>query len=438
MRLIHKIKISWLNLLDNTLFKRLITVLSLDILVKASSFLLLPVYLLLMSQENYGVFNYVLSIAYSFSVILNLGLFIPQSKLYHDFKEGSDRKIFLFNINFLLWAGLLFIVLPVYLLKLDYIAVKLLFGNPINYDKYRFWILTITITSLFSYMLTNYLYTSERIRVISRYNLCRVLVINLVSIGALYLFRDSDSVNIRLMANAGCELVLLMIFFFHYAREMMPKISSSLIMRSLKMGLPIMLANFFSIVINFGDKFFLEKKVGYSELSIYYLGIACAGVISIISASLQNVWLPIFFKEKDLEANLRKTKKLMLRLVLVLTGLSGLIMLGVYICLLWKIFPQNYFAVLKVLPLLLAGQIAVSLAVLYSNYLTYFERTTLFLWAGLGISALSILLNMVLIPKFSLYGAAFTLLVANSAYLLVYYLITTVLKNKKIATQKAD
>lgn len=199
-----------------------------------------------------------------------------------------------------------------------------------------------------------------------------------------------------------------------------------------------MLANFFSIVINFGDKFFLEKKVGYSELSIYYLGIACAGVISIISASLQNVWLPIFFKEKDLEANLRKTKKLMLRLVLVLTGLSGLIMLGVYICLLWKIFPQNYFAVLKVLPLLLAGQIAVSLAVLYSNYLTYFERTTLFLWAGLGISALSILLNMVLIPKFSLYGAAFTLLVANSAYLLVYYLITTVLKNKKIATQKAD
>ena len=47
-----------------------------DILVKASAIILLPIYLHLMTQEEYGVFNYVLSITYSFSVLLNLGLYI--------------------------------------------------------------------------------------------------------------------------------------------------------------------------------------------------------------------------------------------------------------------------------------------------------------------------------------------------------------------------
>src|SRR5947209_8652664 len=96
----------------NFFYKRLITVLSLDILVKASSFILLPIYLRLMTQNEYGVYNYILSIVYSFSVFLNLGLFIPQSKLYHDYSDMKQRGYLFYNVNMMLLAGIVILVIP--------------------------------------------------------------------------------------------------------------------------------------------------------------------------------------------------------------------------------------------------------------------------------------------------------------------------------------
>src|SRR5580704_8329939 len=105
---------AWKKLKTNVLLRRLLTVVSLDILVKASSLLLLPVYLRLMTQDEYGIFNYILSIAYSFSVLLNLGLYIPQSKLYHDFPDLQDKGKLIYTINVLLLGSLFFLVLPIY------------------------------------------------------------------------------------------------------------------------------------------------------------------------------------------------------------------------------------------------------------------------------------------------------------------------------------
>lgn len=423
---------------ENVLLKRLLAVLSLDILVKASAFILLPLYLRLMTQDEYGVFNYLLSIAYSFATILNLGLFIAQSKLYHDFTDFEKKKKLLFNINILLLAGLSIIILPVYAFRLDYAAIGFLFRNPIDYDRYRLWILLVTVTSLFSYMLTNFLYTAEKIRTISTYNLLRVICVNGISILILALTKEIDSITVRFAATASVELVLLLIFYGAYIRQMTPIINIQLMIRSLKLGLPIMLAGLFSIIINFGDKFFLEKKVEYQKLSVYYLAFACASIISIISNSLQNVWLPLFLKEKDLLANIKKTNKMVMQLVLVLIALSIAIILVVYCCLALSIIPGSYAEVIYVLPLMLAGQIVICLALLYSNYLTYFERTSVVLWAGLLVSAGSIGLNMLLIPVWEIYGAAITILFSNTCYLAIYYLIIRFYQKRHLTIAKTE
>src|SRR5690242_14201543 len=114
------------------LLRRLLTVLSLDILVKASAVILLPLYLRLMQQEGYGVFNYILSIVYSFATVLNLGLYVPQSKIYHDYHDAASKGKLLFNINVLMAAGLLVIIVPAYLFKLDYAAIHFLFKNAVD------------------------------------------------------------------------------------------------------------------------------------------------------------------------------------------------------------------------------------------------------------------------------------------------------------------
>src|SRR6188472_933392 len=86
------------NLKKHGLISRFFSVLSIDILVKASGFLLLPFFLRLMSQSEFGLYNYILSIVQTFSLVLNLGLYIPQSKLYHTYKSQDQRGQLLFTI----------------------------------------------------------------------------------------------------------------------------------------------------------------------------------------------------------------------------------------------------------------------------------------------------------------------------------------------------
>ena len=422
----------WRKFKDNLLLRRLLTVLSLDVLVKASAFILFPLYLRLMTQSEYGAFNYILSIVYAFSVLLNLGLYIPQSKLYHDHADSQTRGKLLYNINLLLVVALLVIVLPVYLFGWDYRAVKLLFQNSVNYSRYRWLILLMTLTALFSYMLTNFFYTAEKIDLIKKFNLLRVIGINVIGLLALYLIKKRDSLEVRFIAISVVELLLILCFYGVYLKPMIRTVDRRIIIKSLKMGLPIMLSTIFSIVINYGDKFFLEKYAGYKQLSIYYLAFSFSSIISLISMSLQNVWLPLFFKEKDLQKNIAKTTKMIFRLTLGLIGLSVLILAGVAVFLWIGIIPRNYQEVLYLLPLLLISQILVCLAILYSNYLFYFEKTSLVLASGLVISLVSTGLNMNLISRYGVYGAAFTILVSNGLYLSIYYYFFRFYKKKHL------
>jgi O-antigen/teichoic acid export membrane protein len=417
------------SLLDHQLLRRLLTVLSLDVLVKASSIVLLPIYLRLMTQEQYGLFSYILSISYAVSALLNLGLYVPQSKLYHEDRDPGRRGKLIFSIHMLLLAGLLLLVVPVYLFDGDARVVRLLFRNPFPYDRYRPWILLLILSSLFAYMLTNFFYTAEKIHRIKRYSLWRIIGVNGVSILALYLLRSQDPIRLRLIAIGCTELTLLALFYGDYLRESVQAIDRQLLIKCLRLGLPMMLSAVFNIIINFGDKFFLEKNVDYKILSVYYLATACAGVVSLFSNSLQNVWLPLFFQEKDLAQNLRKTNKLVGRLSWGLSALSLGIVIAVWCCLRTNLIPQRYAEIVYVLPLLLAGQVVICLALLYSNYLVYFDRTSLILWSGLAVSLTSSLLNMVLVPAWQIYGAAVTLLIANSVYLVLYYYLAMYYKN---------
>src|ERR1700748_231661 len=168
---------------DNLLFNRLVAVLSIDIFVKLSGIILLPIYLRLMTQDEYGLYGYLLSIIMTFSLVLNFGLYIPISKFYHDFEEKTEKGILLFTIASLLLTILALGLIPIYYFGWDYYIVNVLFHNPINYEAYRIPVLISVLASIFNFMLTNFFYTSEKIKQLRNYNICRIIGINVFSVG---------------------------------------------------------------------------------------------------------------------------------------------------------------------------------------------------------------------------------------------------------------
>jgi len=408
---------------QNILIRRMFAVLGIDILVKLSGIILLPVYLRLMSQEEYGLYAYLISIILTFSLVLNFGLYIPLSKFYHDYQTSNDKGKLLFTLFTLLGGILVCTLFPFYYLRLDYQLVNILFRNAFNYEGYRVIVLLSVIVSVCNFMLTNFFFISERINHVKKYNVWRIILINGSSMLLLFYFSTADAVKLRLEATYISELVVFLGFSFFLIKEVVFHFDKKLVRRSLKLGLPVMLSSGFGIVINFSDKFFLEKYVSLADLSTYYLAASCASVIPLIFTSFQNAWLPLFLKEKDLQRNVAKTKKLMPQLALVFVVISVLIYLFVVGLFLLNIFTHKYYQTIFVLPILLITQIIAALVPLYTNYLVYFEKTHIASFTGIVISFAAIGLSLLLIPRYGLYGAALVSLTCNICYFVIYYFI---------------
>jgi len=203
----------------NVLVKNYAKVFSVDILVKLSNFILLPVYLKLMTQDAYGLYTYLLAIISVFALVMNFGLYIAQSKLYQDFQDEEERGSLLFTINVMLASFLSVCLLITYFTGLDYHLVAFLFKNKIDYSSYRNSIFLAITVSVYSFMLFNYFLTSQSIKHVQLYNFLRLIFINGIVIALLYFYK-ADSVMIRLKYTYLLELSFLFLFGPFYIKAM--------------------------------------------------------------------------------------------------------------------------------------------------------------------------------------------------------------------------
>lgn len=403
----------------NTSFIRMVTILSMDILTRLSNIILLPVYLRLMSQEEYGLYNYILSIVTTFSVVLNFGLYVSQTKYYSDMHDSEKRKVVLFNIFFLLTGLLALVMVAAYIFGFDYDLVRLLFKDDIHYATLRLPLLLAVVVSVYIVILANYFVTSEKITLFRKYNLFRLIVVNVVVLAALYLSRG-EKIHVRLLYTYLAELAVLIAFSVYYLRDMLPSIDGKLMTKYLKLGLPVMFSAIWGMISNYSDKFFLEKNGSAKDLSYYYLAFSIANVLYMICLAVQNSWLPTFLREKNLEVNMRQTKKLITRLALGLLLLAVLLMGAFFLALQWKIIAPKYWPALPVLPFLLIAQILNGIVLLYSNYMIYFEKTHLSLFIGMVTSVIGLIISYFLVPRWGTYGAVAAYLTVQFAYLGLY------------------
>jgi O-antigen/teichoic acid export membrane protein len=398
---------------------RMLTILSVDILTRLSNIILLPVYLRLMSQEEYGLYNYILSIITTFSIVLNFGLYVSQTKYYSDAHESEHRKVVLFNIVVLLSTLLAIFILIAYSFGFDYKLVALLFKNDIGYPRFRWAMLLAVLVSVYTVILSNYFVTSEKIRLFRKYNLFRLLLVNAAVVLCLYFLRG-NKIHIRLTYTYLCELLVLAAFFVYYVRDMLPMLDRKVIINSLRLGLPVMFAAVWGLISNYSDKFFLEKDGTAKDLSYYYLAFSIANVLYMICLAVQNSWLPTFLREKDLHANVRMTKRMLIRLSGGLLILAVFLMIAFYLALRLKIIAAKYDPALPILPFLLVAQILNGIVLLSSNYMIYFEKTHWSLFIGIATSITGLATSYFLIPRWGAMGAVTAYLSVQLTYLGLY------------------
>lgn len=418
-------------------FRRFISLFSTDVLVRGANFLLIPLFLYLMTRDEFGVYGYLYSFAMAMSLVFTFGFHASVPKLYADTKDDKQAQgSMLFTLSLTLIVGLVLIFSLISLTGIDEYFFGLINRNEemknFSYDTYRPYLLVAMASMVLSNLLTYYFVASEKIKNIQAFNLIRFFFANGLAILLLYTAPDADAALLRLSVTYIVELLLCCVFLFFLCKNFTFKFSKYYLYKGLKIGLPLSFVALLNAITNFGDKHFVMIYCGAGVVGVYNLASLLATIPVIVYQSFNFIWLPSFLQEKNLILLKKKTDRNGLRIFILLLLLSVLIYIGAFFLLQWGVFPENYSLIMQILPPLLLSQIFASLNLFFFNYFTYFEKNYLTILTSIVINSLSYLLFSLTASRFGYIGVAYSLLLSNFTLFVIYYILTSYYVKKGI------
>lgn len=411
-------------------FKRFISLFSTDVLVRGANFLLIPVFLQLMTRDEFGIYGYLYSFAMAMSLVFTLGFHASVPKLFADTKQNpKEQGSMLFTLSLTLISTLIVLFSLISITGVDEVFFGLVNRNEevknFDYSTYRIYLLVAMCSMVLSNLLTYYFVAAEKIKNIQAFNLIRFFLANGLALVLLYTAKDADAALIRLSATYLVELALCLLFSIFLCKNFTLKFSRYYLLKGLKIGLPLSLVALMNAITNFGDKHFVMLYCGAAIVGVYNLASLFATIPVIVYQSFNFIWLPSFLQEKNLMILKKKTNKNGIRIFLLLLLLSFFIYIGAWVLLRLGIFPENYSLIMEILPPLLLAQIFASLNLFYFNYFTYFEKNYITILTSIVVNGLGYLLFSLTASHFGYLGVAYSLLIANFTLFLIYYFLSS-------------
>lgn len=415
---------------SNLVARRFVRIFRVDVLVRASNILLLPLYLRLMTQEEYGLYGYLAGIIAAVGTVLNLGLYVPQIKFFSS-STGKDAGTLSFTLNVMALGAVVLFVMLALKTNFDRILFMRLFGHDLDYEMYRWFIYLTLFTNVFGMMLYSYYMAAEEIHTVQIQNTLRLFLVHLVVVAMLYLDFEPH-VYTRIKYAGLAEFLVLCLFLKQFLGRMEWHFDWAIARRSLWLGLPIMGGGIIQIFYTLSDRYFLIRHFDLRLLGIYNLALAIASIVTFINISFQSVYAPLFFQEKDYFAGYAKFRRIILYAIVGYSVCGFGLMVLTYMLLRTSVIKMDYQDILYVLPLLIIANIISAIGQLYTNYTTYHEETYIGLGIGVAAGGLIVCLNAFIVPALNVYGAALSSLAAATFTLVC--MICYVTHKMRIAT----
>jgi len=363
----------------------------------------------LFSPESYGQLAYCYVFISFMAVILPFGL---DAAFMNYYVRGNDKSAYLKNalfmistlaISFVLIASLLTEHLAPLLIRQDsgkllFISLGILFFDIINNQGLLY--LRAEGRALFSVILQN-------IEILVKLSLLLLLVSTL-----------STDIQYILWANLGSSGLIFIIFLF----ILLPRIkgahiSKAVLKELLIFGFPFLISGLLDRTIELADRRMLGYYLGDNATGLYVASYTVAVLMRLLVYSFNSGWQPYFLGKIDEEGGRAELGKIYSRtgIILVFAWFIASIWLPVLIKI--PIFGKyllhpSYWEGIKIIPIIMAAYVAMGLYFLQLPSLYYYKKTALNA-VFIGAAALvNIILNIILIPKLGITGAALATLVA--------------------------
>jgi O-antigen/teichoic acid export membrane protein len=378
-----------------------------DALTRVVGFLLIPFYTHYLSPENYGVLDLLELTSYVAGIVLALGISEAVSRFYFEYDNRQEQEKVVSTALMATWAACL-IGLP--LLWLGAKAVSQLVLQTRDYFHLFQLVFVVTIINLSNEIPLTWLRIRQQSVLFTVYSFCvatSCLVLNIICLVHFKMGLEGIFYS-NIIANSAGGLFLLV----YMLRRMKLMFSLACFLAMLRYGVPLIGGWFGSFILHFADRFVLQRLATLSELGIYALAYKFGFLLNIILlAPFRRTWGPKQFevaKEKDgaQTFSLVFTYYCFLQVFLTL-DIAVLIKDAIFV------FADAKFhtAYMYVALLLVAYNFYGAYSFLQFGILQQ-KKTKYLAFCTLSAGALNIAANILLVPEYGAWGAAWATVIS--------------------------
>lgn len=394
--------------------------------VKGLNFVTIPIFARLLSTTDYGLYNTYL--AYEGIFFSLIGLALQMSLKNAKYRYGDKYEEYVSSI-----------VLFEVILMVVWIAVILVSYKPLSYlmgyEKVILLLLVVHCTS--SSILTLYNihlslnYSYKKYLIVTGAN--AVLNIGTSIILILTIFNDERFLGRVLGTVLPLVGVTAIICFFFWKRHK-PTIKKKYWRFGLFYSMPLIPHAISQVLLNQFDRIMIKEMVGASYAGIYSFAYNIFMIISVVMISLDNVWSPWFYE------NYQKGYKKAIKIRSV-QYVKGMLLLTLLIMLISPELVQllgtadYYEAIYCVIPICAGGFFMFIYTI--PAQVEYYMGKTYYIAFGTACAAfIKILLNLLFIPRYGYFSAAYTTEFAFILYAIFHFLISKKLDGTNLFDNK--
>jgi O-antigen/teichoic acid export membrane protein len=373
-----------------------------------SGFLLVPLYVRYMSPSDYGIYSLVNTTISILGVLMMMGLHSAIGRYYFIYKDSHNQNSYLSSIW--LYQSLISFLMAIVLIVFGK-SIWLWLFPEIPLSPYFRIVIFGALLAFSSGVYSIWLRVQQRPLPFVYLKIVQSsLSIILILIFLVYLHRGVVGALYANLIGAG---IIVIISIAKLGPILDRNFKWEYIVDSISFGGWMMLGTLGSFALNRSQLFILQKYEDLASVGFLFLGLQITSLITLLSVSFSKAWQPVVFSTNTIG----ETRKLISSTFTYYLGIMILPVLVLFI------FPKefilvvagpSYQTVASYLPYLAIASFINVLGVVPATVLLHKKKASISVIIMLIASLINIILNLLLIPLLSVYGAIVSIIISST------------------------
>lgn len=381
-------------------------------LLKAMSFLSVPIFTRLMTPEDYGYISTYTTYISFIGIVVGLGMNTAIFNARMDFENRFNE----FNSS-IIKAALLVCACELIVAN----ALAQWVCEPLGLT--RGYLNIIFIISFAEYVVSSY-YKINTVDFKFKKNIIFSVLNSIMnlSLSIVFILALNNDILGKLIGQSAFISCLAICFFYLIAFKRANVFKLSDVKYSVKVGIPNIFHHFSQLIMSQSDRIMILHYINATATAKYSVVYTYALVIQMLWNAVNEVWVPWLYRKLKVGASIQilSISKIYLTVFAVISAICILIMPDF----MFIVAPKSYDDAKSIISIVILATFFLYLYSFFVNLELFHKKNQYTALATFIAAAVNIVGNAILIPIFGYKAAAFTTLISYMVLMLVHYIIT--------------